>query len=128
MCLMAVRSNTFTTTMELPTSHTATLLSTQKITDFKFKSMEEVTAPSTTAILCVLQKYFFYPDSSLSTLRVPLQQGCKQGTHPGKLFSSSMLYPTIWNHTRMGQWHLGGSHVIAVLATFFFTVQLCLHM
>lgn len=62
MCLMAVRSNTFTTTIELPTSHAATLLSTWKITDCKFKSMEGFTAPSATAVLYALQTYFFYPD------------------------------------------------------------------
>lgn len=89
-----------------PHSHTGILLSTWKIMDCNYKSMEGVTAPRVIAVLHVLQTYSFYPDMSLPALRVPLQQGYKQGTHSGWLYSSWMLYPTIWNHTWMGQWCL----------------------
>ena len=75
--------------------------------DCNYKSIEGVTAPRAITVLHVLQTYIFYPYMSLSALRMPLQQGCKQGTYPGRLYSSWMLYPTVWNHTWMGQWRLG---------------------
>lgn len=83
------------------------MLSTWKLLDCNYKSMERVTVSKAIAVLHVLQTYFFYPYMSFSALRMPLQQGCKQGTHPGQLYSSWMLYPTIWNHTWMGQLCLG---------------------
>lgn len=123
-----------------PHSHTGTLLPIWKIIATA-KAEKGSPAPRATAVLHGLQTHFFYPNTSLSALRTPLEQGCKQGTYPGRLCFSWMLYPTIWNHTWIGAMALRGSHVIAIPVSFFTgwclsrhpsqnqsSVKRCLHM
>lgn len=110
--LMAVRSNTFNT---LPSSYITSPTATQVLCSQRGKSRTATTKTWKGSQLAGLSQFsmctkhmFFYPDMSLPALRMPRQQGCRQGSHPGRLYYSSwMLYPTIWNHTWMGQWCLG---------------------
>jgi len=55
----------------------------------------------------VCSTHLFYPDMPLPALRMRLRPRCRQGTRPGWLYSSWTLYPTTWNHARMGHWRLG---------------------
>lgn len=84
-----------------PHGHTGVLVSTWEIMDGNYNSTGEVTALSQSSVCS--KHFFFYRDMSLSALRMPL----KQGTHPGQLYSSWMLYSTIWNHTWTRQQCLG---------------------